>query len=61
MEPKQQNRLMKYFSTEGLPTDHQIVCEKFHDLAKLIDNSINEGAEKTVALRDAAVRATFNP
>jgi hypothetical protein len=57
------NRLMQFFEFAHLPLDLQQVSGMFGELAKWIDQTLPDNAEKTVALRklleakDCAVRA----
>lgn len=61
-----QERLLKYFQYEHLPSHLQDVSRNFCDLANHIVNTIQEGPERTVALRklleskDCAVRAKLD-
>ena len=60
-----QERLMKFFAFAHLPANLQAVSSPFYDLARLIDNTLKPGPERTVALRklleskDCAVRAAL--
>lgn len=55
--------IMKYFAYEHLPTHLQEVSKPICDLAKQLDDSLPDGAEKSAGLRklleakDALVRA----
>jgi hypothetical protein len=59
--------MMKWFSFEHLPTHLQEVSKPFHDLARSLVDSLDDGPERAVALRklleakDAAVRAKLHP
>ena len=61
------DRMMKWFEFKHLPEHLQEHSRRFHELATHICCSINEGPERTVALRklleakDAAVRSVVNP
>ena len=60
-------RMLKWFKYDHLPSDLQDVSKPFCELAKHIVETIDSGPERTVALRklleakDAAVRASINP
>jgi len=62
-----EERMIKWFAYQHLPEKLQNVSKPFHDLAKVICESIEPGPERTVALRklleakDAAVRAMVVP
>jgi hypothetical protein len=62
-----EERMMKWFNFEHLPTDLQAVSSKFYDVACSLCAIVEAGPERTVALRklleakDAAVRAKLNP
>lgn len=59
--------LVKWFEYKHLPPHLQEVSKQFGDLATWVNESLEEGPEKTVALRklleakDAAVRAKVMP
>ena len=61
----QPNRLMQFFEYQHLPEHLQVVSKPFGELAKHIDETLPNNAEKTVALRklleakDCAVRAVL--
>ena len=56
-------RMLRWFAYSHLPNDLQAVSQHFADLAERICDDIQQGPERTVALRklleakDAAVRA----
>ncbi|MCA9220198.1 MAG: hypothetical protein KDA71_07705 [Planctomycetales bacterium] len=58
---------LKWFKWEHLKPEQQGVSKQFGLLAKALDNSLEDGPEKSVALRklleskDAAVRANIIP
>lgn len=58
--------LMRYFDFLHLPMKLQHVSRHFYTLAEIVNNTLPEGPEKTVALRklleskDAAVRAALD-
>lgn len=58
--------IMKYFAYEHLPAHLQEVSKPIGDLAKQLDESLTDGAEKSAGLRklleakDALVRAKLN-
>ena len=62
-----EDRMLKWFEYEHLPTVLQDVSKPFGTLARTLCDDIEPGPERTVALRklleakDAAVRATVNP
>jgi len=62
-----EDRMMKWFEYQNLPSNVQGISVQFHDLANSIINNIEGGPERTVALRkllesrDAAVRAKLHP
>lgn len=62
-----QDRMMKWFAYEHLPERLQAVSKPFGQLAAQIEQTIDGGPERTVALRklleakDAAVRAALTP
>jgi hypothetical protein len=62
MMENQQNPILKYFKYEHLPEHLQAISKPFGDLARHIHDSLEDGPEKSVALRklleakDAAVR-----
>ena len=62
-----EERMMKWFVYAHLPEHLQAVSRPFGELAEKICEEIEEGPERTVALRklleakDAAVRAKLNP
>lgn len=64
---QEQDRMMKWFAYEHLPSHLQEVSKQFHALASDIALLVQPGPERTVAMRklleakDAAVRATVNP
>jgi hypothetical protein len=45
------NDLLKYFKYEHLPAHLQEVSKPLGELAKLMDETLPDGAEKTVGLR----------
>jgi len=57
--------ILKFFAYDHLPEKLQEVSKPFYNLAMLIDSTLPESAESTVALRklleakDAAVRAAL--
>lgn len=61
------DRMLKWFEYSHLPEHLQAVSRPFGELAGLICQTIEQGPERTVALRklleskDAAVRAKLNP
>lgn len=61
------DRLLKFFKYEHLPENLQTVSKPFCELAQSINDTIEPGPERTVALRklleskDAAVRAKLYP
>ena len=61
------DRMLKWFAYEHLPEKLQAVSKPFGDLARGLCETIEPGAERTVALRklleakDAAVRAVVTP
>lgn len=69
MDPadKAPDRMLKWFAFEHLSPLLREVSRPFHDLALSIDQLIEPGPERTVALRklleakDAAVRAKLHP
>lgn len=64
MEP---DRMLKWFAFTHLPEKLQAISSPFGDLANHICNTVEQGPERTVALRklleakDAAVRAVVQP
>ena len=62
-----EERMMKWFEYEHLPSHLQGVSKQFHGLAGDIADLIDRGPERTVSLRklleakDAAVRAVVHP
>lgn len=58
--------LMRYFDFLHLPVKLQHVSRHFYTLAEVVNNTLPDGAEKTVCLRklleakDAAVRAALD-
>lgn len=62
-----QDRLLKYFEYEHLPDHLKEVSKPFGDLAQSINDTLEPGPERSVALRkllegkDAAVRAKLHP
>ena len=62
-----EDRMLKFFAYEHLPQKLQAASQPFHGLATHIEQSIQPGPERTVALRklleakDAAVRAALFP
>lgn len=62
-----EERMLKWFVYEHLPQHLQAVSKPFGELADLVIDTIEQGPERTVALRklleakDAAVRAKLNP
>lgn len=62
-----EDRMLKWFACNHLPENLQRISEKFAILAEFICSDIQEGPERTVAMRklleakDAAVRATVHP
>jgi hypothetical protein len=63
----EQDRMLKWFAWEHLPSHLQVVSRPFGELAETICETIQAGPERTVALRklleakDAAVRAVVQP
>lgn len=63
----EEDRMLKWFAYEHLPSHLQSVSRKFHELAMFINADVEPGPERTVAFRellkskDAAVRATVHP
>lgn len=61
------DRMLKWFGFEHLPTMLQAISQPFYELATKIVDTIEAGPERTVALRklleakDAAVRAKLQP
>lgn len=61
------DRLLKWFEYSHLPPHLQVVSKEFFELATFILYNIDDGPERTVALRklleakDAAVRAKLHP
>ncbi|MBE9542528.1 MAG: hypothetical protein IMF01_09435 [Proteobacteria bacterium] len=59
------HNLLQFFSYSHLPEKMQAISKMFYDTAIKIDRNINNGPEKTTALRklleakDCAVRATI--
>lgn len=45
------NPIMKYFAFEHLPEHLQVVSKPIGDLARLMDQSLPNGPEKSVGLR----------
>ncbi len=62
-----EERMLKWFAFEHLPSPLKDTSRMFHSLATDICKDIEPGPERTVALRklleakDAAVRAKLNP
>jgi hypothetical protein len=62
---RQPNSLMRYFAYDHLPRPLQPVSKPLHDVAKAMDESLPDGAEKTAGLRklleakDCFVRAAL--
>jgi hypothetical protein len=62
-----EERMLKWFAWQHLPTHLQLISEPFCELAHKIADNIQSGPERTVALRklleakDAAVRAVVHP
>ncbi len=62
-----EERMLKWFEYNHLPTALQAVSSHFHGMAHRVVDEIEPGPERTVALRklleakDAAVRAKLNP
>jgi hypothetical protein len=60
-------RLLKFFEYKHLPENLQEISKPFGELAQSINDTIEPGPERTVALRkllegkDAAVRAKLHP
>lgn len=61
------DRMLKWFNWAHLPPHLQAVSAPFSGLAKIINEDLEPGPERTVAFRklleskDAAVRAKVNP
>ena len=61
------DRMMRWFNFLHLPRELQEVSQPFYHLAATICNTLEQGPERTVALRklleakDAAFRAAVNP
>ncbi len=59
--------MLQWFEYEHLPGHLQEVSKPFGELAKLLDDTLEPGRERSVAFRklleakDAAVRAKVNP
>ncbi|MDO5769903.1 MAG: hypothetical protein Q4P13_10385 [Psychrobacter sp.] len=66
MDKDTQSPIMKYFAYEHLPDSLKEVSKQCHDLAKHIDDTIPNSAEKSAGLRklleakDCFVRASLN-
>lgn len=64
--PVQIDKMLKMFSYKHLPEPLQATSRLFHDLALIINVTIDFGPERTVALRklleskDAAIRAIIH-
>jgi len=62
-----EDRIMKHFSYDHLPSSLRNVSIRFHNLASYIVETLEPGPERTVALRklleakDAAVRSKIYP
>ena len=62
-----EERMLKWFVFSHLPTHLQETSARFWDIANQLIATIEQGPERTVALRklleakDAAVRAKLNP
>jgi hypothetical protein len=62
-----EDRMLKWFHYEHLPTHLAEASRKFCELAQWVDADVESGPERTVALRklleakDAAVRARLHP
>lgn len=60
------NPIIKYFKYDHLPESLQGVSKPFGDLANLLENTLPDGPEKSVALRklleakDAGVRSALD-
>ena len=61
------DRMLKWFEFSHLPAHLQLISQPFRELATTICADIDEGPERTAALRklleakDAAVRAKLHP
>ena len=61
------DRMLKWFEFSHLPANLQLISQPFGELAATICARVDEGPERTVALRklleakDAAVRAKLHP
>jgi len=61
------DRMLKWFEFSHLPATLQLISQPFGELAATICARVDEGPERTVALRklleakDAAVRAKLHP
>ena len=62
---KEEHELLRFFKYAHLPKGLQLISQPFHDLAKWVDETLKDGAEKTAALRklleakDCAVRSAI--
>lgn len=65
--PRQPNSLLRFFRYEHLPAQLQATSKPLGDLARLMDEALPDGAEKTAGLRklleakDCFVRAALPP
>ncbi|TXH53343.1 MAG: hypothetical protein E6Q97_13410 [Desulfurellales bacterium] len=61
------DRMLRWFEFAHLPPSLQLISHPFGELAEMICARLDEGPERTVALRklleakDAAVRAALHP
>lgn len=62
-----EDRMLKWFAWDHLPQHLQYISQPFASLAQEVIDTVEPGAERTVALRklleakDAAVRAMVHP
>ena len=67
MTDEQEERMLKWFAYEHLPSHLQDISKPFGELAEHIVKTLERGPERTTALRklleakDAAVRAKLHP
>jgi len=67
MHEAPEERMLKWFEFEHLPSNLQGVSTHFHHVAHTLVEQLERGPERTVALRklleakDAAVRAKLHP